>query len=191
MSAPPPRKKRITKNHFFLAGNDRLYFKHDTDVSFRPARKKYLPPYPRKHIPSRSIVPTFLNDRKFYTYAFHLPSELLASDQEMLEDHHKRVKEATQEITELVPAILPSTTPSRAARTSTAGCAAPTTKTTSSTQSPTPTSTLSRNRPTSSSSPSSAPACRPCSSAETRRRPKLQISPPWRKTRKNALNYWI
>jgi hypothetical protein len=42
MSAAPPRTKRITKNHFFLSGNERLYFKAETEVDFKPTRKKYF-----------------------------------------------------------------------------------------------------------------------------------------------------
>jgi hypothetical protein len=51
---------------------------------------------------SRSILPTFLNDRKHYTCAFQLPSEIEENDQEMLEDHQKRIQESSQEITEMV-----------------------------------------------------------------------------------------
>lgn len=51
---------------------------------------------------SRSILPTFLNDKKYYTCAFQLPSEIEENDQEMLEDHQKRIQECSQEITEMV-----------------------------------------------------------------------------------------
>lgn len=46
----------------------------------------------------RSILPTFVNDRKFFTYAFRLPSEAPENDEEMLEDHRKRANEACLEI---------------------------------------------------------------------------------------------
>lgn len=42
-----PRKKRITKHTFLLSGSEKLYFKQDTEVSFRPLpRKKYA----QKHL---------------------------------------------------------------------------------------------------------------------------------------------
>lgn len=42
-----PRRKRITKHTFFLSGSEKLYFKQDTEVSFRPLlRKKYA----QKHL---------------------------------------------------------------------------------------------------------------------------------------------
>ncbi len=31
-----PRRKRITKHHFLLSGSDKLYFRTDTEVSFKP-----------------------------------------------------------------------------------------------------------------------------------------------------------
>ena len=35
-----PRRKRITKHTFLLTGGERLYFKQDTEVSFRPLPRK-------------------------------------------------------------------------------------------------------------------------------------------------------
>lgn len=35
-----PRRKRITKHHFLLSGNEKLYFRNDTEVSFKPLLQK-------------------------------------------------------------------------------------------------------------------------------------------------------
>ena len=103
-----------------------------------------------KLIKNRSILPTFNADRKYYTYAFQLPSSPIENEQQMLEEHHKRASEAEAEHSELVLYVLGSGCPNPEADTNTAESAEATTRTTSNISNPISTKIISKHRDTSS-----------------------------------------
>jgi hypothetical protein len=40
-TAPPAKKKKITKHHFVMSGHEGLFYKVETVADFKPLRKKY------------------------------------------------------------------------------------------------------------------------------------------------------